>query len=69
MPTGPKKRTTTTRRIAATRTATEAVAPEFPSAPSHDAIASRAYQMFLQRGGAHGRDFDDWLAAERELQQ
>jgi hypothetical protein len=27
----------------------------------------RAYQLYLARGGADGRDFDDWLAAEREL--
>jgi hypothetical protein len=32
----------------------------------HD-IASRAYELFLQRGGEHGRDWDDWLCAEREL--
>ncbi|HEY2433189.1 MAG TPA: DUF2934 domain-containing protein [Vicinamibacterales bacterium] len=30
-------------------------------------IAMRAYELFLARGGADGRDFDDWLAAEREL--
>ena len=30
-------------------------------------IAMRAYELYLQRGGADGGDFDDWLAAEREL--
>jgi len=30
-------------------------------------IASRAYGLFLQRGGEHGRDLDDWLLARREL--
>jgi Protein of unknown function (DUF2934) len=30
-------------------------------------IARRAYQLFLQRGATHGRDVDDWLAAEQEL--
>ena len=30
-------------------------------------IAERAYELFLQRGGEHGRDWDDWLCAEREL--
>jgi hypothetical protein len=38
-----------------------------PPAPSHEAIAMRAYEIFLRRGGAHGYDYDDWLAAEREL--
>ncbi len=30
-------------------------------------IAGRAYDLYLQRGGEHGRDLDDWLRAEREL--
>lgn len=30
-------------------------------------IASRAYQLFIERGGEHGRDVDDWLVAQREL--
>lgn len=28
---------------------------------------ARAYELFLQRGGTHGRDRDDWLLAERQL--
>jgi len=35
--------------------------------PTYDAVAEAAYQRYLQRGGADGRDFDDWLEAEREL--
>lgn len=35
--------------------------------PGTDAIAARAYQLFLERGCEHGRELDDWLAAEREL--
>ncbi len=69
MPTAPKKRTPATRRTAATRTAT-AVAADVSFPPlSHDAIAARAYELFLRRGAQHGQDWDDWLAAERELQQ
>jgi HSP20 family molecular chaperone IbpA len=30
-------------------------------------VSSRAYENFMERGGAHGRDLDDWLDAEREL--
>jgi hypothetical protein len=33
---------------------------------SHDEIARRAYALFEARGCVHGRDIDDWLAAERE---
>src|SRR5689334_12843601 len=32
-----------------------------------DQIAARAYQRFLARGGEHGHDVEDWMAAEREL--
>jgi hypothetical protein len=48
--------------------------PESPE-PRRDAstngdterIAARAYELYLARGGTHGSDWDDWLAAEREL--
>jgi len=32
-----------------------------------DRVARRAYELYLERGGGDGRDFDDWLTAEREL--
>jgi hypothetical protein len=35
--------------------------------PSHDEIALRAYQIFLERGGAPGNPLEDWTRAEREL--
>lgn len=34
---------------------------------SPERIAARAYELYLARGGSDGQDFDDWLAAEREL--
>jgi hypothetical protein len=37
------------------------------SAPTYEQIAEAAYQRYLQRGGQHGQDFDDWLEAERSL--
>ena len=36
-------------------------------APTLDQIAEAAYHRYLQRGGQHGHDFDDWLDAERSL--
>lgn len=36
---------------------------------SRDSIAERAYRRFEERGGQHGRDVDDWLEAERELER
>jgi hypothetical protein len=38
-----------------------------PEGPSHQSIAVRAYDLFIQRGSAHGWDLDDWLRAEGEL--
>jgi hypothetical protein len=37
------------------------------SLPSPDEIAQLAYQRYLSRGATDGRDFDDWIEAEREL--
>ena len=34
-----------------------------------DVLAQRAYELYLARGGEDGRDLDDWLTAERELQE
>ncbi len=36
-------------------------------APSSDAVAARAYEIWRQSGGAHGHDQADWVQAEREL--
>jgi len=33
----------------------------------YDRIEKRAYELFEDRGFAHGHDFEDWLSAEREL--
>lgn len=41
--------------------------PEQGKAYSPDRVAARAYELYLARGGSDGQDFDDWLAAEREL--
>ena len=38
-----------------------------PKLPTENDIATRAYQLFIERGGEHGRDLDDWLLAKREL--
>lgn len=39
-----------------------------PRVPNHDEIAMRAYEIYLARGASPGRDLDDWLEAEWELQ-
>jgi hypothetical protein len=32
-------------------------------------IRERAFEIRIERGGIHGCDLDDWLQAERELQE
>ncbi len=35
--------------------------------PTPEEIATRAYSLFLERGGLHGHSVEDWLKAEGEL--
>ena len=35
--------------------------------PTYDEIAEAAYHRYLDRGGHHGQDLDDWVEAERSL--
>ena len=35
--------------------------------PTTEEIQLRAYAIYVERGGIHGLDTDDWLQAEREL--
>ncbi len=30
-------------------------------------VESRAYELYIARGGQHGRALEDWLEAEQEL--
>jgi hypothetical protein len=48
--------------------------PELPeegqkNGPSPAEIRKRAFEIHVERGGIHGCDLNDWLEAERELQQ
>jgi hypothetical protein len=40
-------------------------APKLP--PTLELIRQRAHEIRLARGGAAGRELDDWLQTEREL--
>ena len=35
----------------------------------YDQVARKAYELYAQRGEAHGHDLDDWLTAERLVQE
>jgi hypothetical protein len=34
-----------------------------------DEVKKRAYEIFLERGSAHGNDLEDWLKAEMEIKR
>jgi hypothetical protein len=51
---------------APTRSMTESTGKESPTSGE---IQVRAYEIYLERGGTDGSDVEDWLQAERELQQ
>ena len=74
----PRPRTRRPRAGAADNPADAAIASSEPTSetgeigaadmtPTEEEIRERAYHRYLQRGGGHGMDFDDWLEAEREL--
>jgi hypothetical protein len=37
-------------------------------APNHDEVRRRAYEIYLERGGLPGQEFEDWFQAEREIE-
>ena len=37
------------------------------ASPTYEEIAEAAYHRYLSRGGGDGRDFEDWIEAERSL--
>jgi hypothetical protein len=34
---------------------------------STEQIARRAHELYVQHGGEHGKDVEDWVRAEKEL--
>jgi hypothetical protein len=36
---------------------------------THEQIAERAYQLWMERGQHHGQDLEDWLNAESLLRE
>lgn len=50
-----------------TTTAPKRVQRDASAEAAFDDVARRAYEKFLARGGQHGHDVEDWLAAEAEV--
>lgn len=58
MPKKVKSSLPTTKKAQATKTA-----------PTHEEIALRAYEIYLERGAAPGDALQDWTRAERDLME
>ena len=50
-------------------TKSEESRPQLSSVPSHEEIQQQTYEIHIERGNTHGQDVDDWLQAERELDE
>jgi hypothetical protein len=62
----PKRNESTEPQAISTQAETGEVLAGNPAGPEE--IRRRAYEIYLERGQEPGRDFDDWLQAERELE-
>jgi hypothetical protein len=49
-------------------TSVEMPGPSAGNSTLDEEIRRRAYEIYLERGEQPGRDLDDWLQAERELE-
>ena len=52
---------------AATNGAPQTATAATNGAPNRDAIAHRAYELYVARGRVAGHELEDWMQAEREL--
>ena len=61
------KRTQKPKLVASSPKTTAAPVERVPATNLEQAIRSRAYSIYEQRGREHGHDLDDWLIAEAEV--
>ena len=64
----PKRNESTEPRAASTQAAEPGAAP-VGNAAGDEEIRRRAYEIYLERGEQPGRELEDWLQAERELER
>jgi hypothetical protein len=63
----PKRNGSTEPLATSTQAETREVSVE--NSARDEEIRRRAYEIYLERGEQPGRDLDDWLQAERELER
>jgi hypothetical protein len=64
-----KEKRDETLQTAASATRSPLEATSESRTPSLEEIRCRAYELYLERNGGFGDELDDWLRAERELQE
>jgi len=65
-----KTATKTAATKTAAKTAVKSAAKKAPAkkvAATHEEVSRLAHEYYLERGGHHGSDEDDWMRAEKEL--
>jgi hypothetical protein len=62
-----RKKTTEPNPESIPASATPRISEGSSASVDRERIASRAYELYVARGGTHGRDMQDWLEAEAEL--
>jgi hypothetical protein len=65
----PTRRRAASAKTVAAKNAPTATTPANGREPTDAEIAEAAYFRHLNRGGASGDEFNDWVEAERELKQ
>jgi hypothetical protein len=62
-----KTEKTTAPKTSKAKAATAATAAGRKRTPTHEEIAVRSYELYLERGREEGHAEEDWLRAESEL--
>lgn len=61
------EKTSAPKAVKAKKVATGTTTAVASASPSHEEIAKRSYELYLQRGAIDGFAEQDWLQAEAEL--
>jgi len=67
MATTKRTRTAKSTKTEKSKTGSEVAKVTTQAVDMQHAIRCRAYELYVQRGGQHGRDREDWFRAESEV--
>lgn len=63
----PRKATASDETVASVAVKATEVSVTIEREPTDEEVRERAYHRYLERRGAHGSEYDDWLEARRDL--